>query len=235
MKKRLTLVISVIIVCIAALFLTKTVQQKYIYAAETKEDIKNEKSINEESTKKDTAGEEKNKEQSVTTEVKKEEIKIQKNSDKSKEEIKNSEETKKPSKSKESKSSSSSKVSSSKETPKSEAPEKKPSNPPEKKEEINFIVVNTINNDTIVSASYDIEGKTVEEVTVSILNSKKIDFKLRAGYFSSIAGLKERSKGKASGWCYYVNGNKPGVGAGSYYLKKGDKVQWKFLEDGINN
>lgn len=105
---------------------------------------------------------------------------------------------------------------------------------PKKVEESNVVILNTIEAVEIVSAYTNIEGRTVETVTKEILDSKAIQYTVKAGYFSSIAGLKERSQGKASGWCYYVNGNKAGVGAGAYTLKKGDKLVWKFLKDGIN-
>lgn len=52
-------------------------------------------------------------------------------------------------------------------------------------------------------------------------------------YFTSILGISEKSAGAASGWVYYVNGQKPGSSAGSCLLKEGDELVWKFLENGL--
>ncbi|MBU5590436.1 DUF4430 domain-containing protein [Clostridium sp. MSJ-4] len=106
---------------------------------------------------------------------------------------------------------------------------------PEKKQEPNVRILDEANGTNIISDYVQIEGKTVEDATKEILNKNSINYVVKAGYFSSISGIKERSAGKASGWCYYVNGNKPGVGASAYVLKAGDKLTWKFLKDGIND
>jgi hypothetical protein len=50
-----------------------------------------------------------------------------------------------------------------------------------------------------------------------------------------INGIKERSNGPLSGWCYYVNGTRPSVSSGRYKLKSEDKVEWKYLKDGLKN
>ncbi|MBU3208109.1 DUF4430 domain-containing protein [Clostridium algidicarnis] len=107
---------------------------------------------------------------------------------------------------------------------------------PEKKQEPNVTIVNDITGDVIASGYVNIDGQKVETVTRKILSDSSIEPPVvRSGYFSSIAGLKERSQGKSSGWCYYVNGVKPGIGASDYTLRSGDKLVWKFLLDGISN
>ena len=107
---------------------------------------------------------------------------------------------------------------------------------PEKKQEPNVRIVNDITGEEIASGYVNIEGQKVETVTRKILSDSGIEPPVvKSGYFSSIAGLKERSQGKSSGWCYYVNGVKPGIGASDYTLRSGDKLVWKFLLDGISN
>lgn len=116
-------------------------------------------------------------------------------------------------------------------------PEKNTPKPPEAA--INFKVTDTISNKTILTASADLENKTVGEVTTKLLDSKGISYRARGVgdtmYFSSIAGLTETKAGPESGWCFFVNGVKYSIGAGSYKLKKGDIVEWKYLKDGVSN
>ena len=106
----------------------------------------------------------------------------------------------------------------------------------EKKQEPNVRIVNDITGEEIASGYVNIDGQKVETVTRKVLSDSGIAPPVvKSGYFSSIAGLKERHPEKTSGWCYYVNGVKPGIGASAYNLKSGDKLVWKFLLDGINN
>lgn len=106
----------------------------------------------------------------------------------------------------------------------------------EKKQEPNVRIVNDITGEEIASGYINIDGQKVETVTRKVLSDSGIAPPVvKSGYFSSIAGLKERHPEKTSGWCYYVNGVKPGIGASTYVLKPGDKLVWKFLLDGINN
>jgi hypothetical protein len=107
--------------------------------------------------------------------------------------------------------------------------EKKPSN--------NFIVYDSARGVTLTSLAVDIsDGDSVADVTMKALNG---DYRAAGSgdsiYFSKIMGISEKSAGALSGWCFYVNGQKPGLSAGSYKLKSGDVVEWKFLKDGTNN
>ncbi|WDC85514.1 DUF4430 domain-containing protein [Caloramator sp. mosi_1] len=101
----------------------------------------------------------------------------------------------------------------------------------------NFYIIDTVNNRVIYKGYVDINSKTAGDVTLKVLIDNKISYRAKGTggsiYFSSIAGLKERDYGANSGWCYYVNGVKPSVGAGSYILKDGDVLEWKYLEDGL--
>ncbi|TDT50726.1 DUF4430 domain-containing protein [Fonticella tunisiensis] len=110
---------------------------------------------------------------------------------------------------------------------------------PQKQEKAkdNIIFLDTISGKKILSASTNIENRTVAEVTIEMLKSKGIRYRaVGAGetiYFSMIANLKERDAGPESGWCYFVNGKKYSVGAGVYRLKRDDVLEWKFLKDGV--
>lgn len=95
----------------------------------------------------------------------------------------------------------------------------------------NFIVRDARNNNILVTKHIDFNSETVADIT-----KQNVECKVKSGdYFYEIAGLKERSDGPLSGWCYFINGSKPGIGSGSYSLKKDDIIEWKFLKDGVNN
>jgi hypothetical protein len=46
-------------------------------------------------------------------------------------------------------------------------------------------------------------------------------------YITSIDGKEAKSASKEF-WAFYVNGKQAEVGAGSYQLKNGDKIEWKI-------
>lgn len=106
------------------------------------------------------------------------------------------------------------------------------------KEAVNFKVIDTVGGKVILTTSFDLENKTVAQVTSAVLDSKGIAYRAQGigdtYYISSISGLAERKAGPESGWCYYVNGVKHSIGAGSYKLKKGDILEWKYLKDGVS-
>lgn len=108
---------------------------------------------------------------------------------------------------------------------------------PQKKASPNFTVYDSVSGSFLASIAADIsEGDTVAEVTMEALDG---DCRATGSgdsiYFSRILKVSEKSAGPMSGWCFYVNGQKPGLSAGSYKLKAGDTVEWKFLKDGTNN
>ncbi|MGH4118701.1 DUF4430 domain-containing protein [Clostridium sp.] len=115
-----------------------------------------------------------------------------------------------------------------------------PSKTPEPKKEPNLIIRDDISGKMILSVYVNLENKTVADITRSELDSKGISYKAtgRGGttYFTMINNLKERGGGNPlSGWCYYVNGVKPGISCGAIKLKSGDVVKWKYLIDAVNN
>ncbi|HSN59018.1 MAG TPA: DUF4430 domain-containing protein [Clostridiaceae bacterium] len=108
---------------------------------------------------------------------------------------------------------------------------------PQKKASANFTVYDSVSGSFLASIAADIsEGDTVAAVTMEALDG---DCRATGSgdsiYFSRILKVSEKSAGPMSGWCFYVNGQKPGLSAGSYKLKAGDTVEWKFLQDGTNN
>lgn len=110
---------------------------------------------------------------------------------------------------------------------------------PEPKKQPNLVIKDDISGIIILSTNISIENKTVGEITLSQLDNRGINYSASGRgetvYFTMINSLKARGAGALSGWCYYVNGSKPGVSCGAYKLKSGDVVEWKYLEDAINN
>lgn len=51
-------------------------------------------------------------------------------------------------------------------------------------------------------------------------------------YVSAIGGLAEKEHGGSSGWIYTINGERPGISAGSYELSDGDVVSWEYTTTG---
>lgn len=100
--------------------------------------------------------------------------------------------------------------------------------------EINFTVYDSVSNTYKTSSYVKINsGDTVSQVTIKALNGNcRATGSSGNVYFSSIMGISERSAGALSGWCFFVNGKKPGISSGSYKLQPSDKLVWKFLKDG---
>lgn len=104
----------------------------------------------------------------------------------------------------------------------------------------NFKVIDTVtNNRVLLSARVNFENTNAGDATLKALQNAKVQYRASgmggAMYVSMIGGIAERSAGPSSGWCYYVNGTKPGSSASSYPLKKDDVLEWKFQKNGLNN
>ncbi len=71
-----------------------------------------------------------------------------------------------------------------------------------------------------------ISGKTALDLT-----KEKASVKMKGegvnAYLTEINGL-EALNSKKEYWAFYVNGKMAEVGAGSYKLKEGDKIEWKI-------
>ncbi len=102
------------------------------------------------------------------------------------------------------------------------------------KASVKIVIIDIISNTTIAEGSLELKDNSVYDLTLGFLQSKGIKSRSDGGYFSSINGLREKDNGPSSGWCYYVNGVKPPVGCDSYKPKAGDKIEWKYLADGIS-
>ncbi len=80
------------------------------------------------------------------------------------------------------------------------------------------------------------EGATVYDVTKMIKDTNGILVATRgAGEFIYVRGINnlfERDAGGNSGWIYAVNGVPASVGCGTYKLKGGDEIVWKYSKDG---
>jgi hypothetical protein len=109
---------------------------------------------------------------------------------------------------------------------------------PEPVEEPNLIITDTISGKVILSKRISFNGESAAKITTAALDAAQINYKTAvfggAVYFSSINGVRERSAGASSGWCYFVNGKKLAVGSGDYKLNTNDKLEWKFLKDGLS-
>lgn len=122
---------------------------------------------------------------------------------------------------------------------KSDVNQSKASTTAENHEQVNFFIIDNVNENKNYRSAEKINGKSVADVTLEVLNRQGISKEYTSGitgvYFSSINGQSEKSAGKKSGWNYYVNGKKASVGSSNYILKDGDKIQWIFMEDALDN
>jgi hypothetical protein len=115
-------------------------------------------------------------------------------------------------------------------TPSSKAPSTNPEKP-------NLIITDTINNKTILTVRTSFNGQSVYDITARELSKAGIDYKsnVTKDYIRSISGRTEKSPEASSGWVYYVNGRKAGIGAKNYIPKDTDIIEWKFWKDALNN
>jgi hypothetical protein len=107
----------------------------------------------------------------------------------------------------------------------------------ENKKTVSFSVYDAVSGKSLAAMTVEIsDGETAADVTMKALDG---DYRASGSgesiYFSKIMGIAEKSAGPLSGWCFYVNGQKPGISSGSYKVTDGDSVEWKFLKDGANN
>lgn len=76
------------------------------------------------------------------------------------------------------------------------------------------------------------DGDTVFDILGRTLKNKNIIFQYSGSggsvYIESINNLSEFDCGILSGWKYRVNGVYPNYGCGSYKVKKGDVIEWKY-------
>lgn len=74
------------------------------------------------------------------------------------------------------------------------------------------------------------KGDTVLDILIEAAKKHSISIDEAEGYVSGIANIYEYDFGDLSGWTYYVNGESPSVGAGSYILSDGDRIEWKYTK-----
>ncbi len=84
------------------------------------------------------------------------------------------------------------------------------------------------------------QGATVYDAFAAALNQAGLDFaENRTGYIEGIRApsvlggywLREFDNGPHSGWKYLVNGSYPGVGLRYCWLKDGDSIIWRYVDD----
>jgi cytoskeletal protein RodZ len=234
MKKKILLIVAVILVSAGILSISKIVKQKYLNK-DTSSLQQNAEMVKEDNIKED-----------AKKEIEKEEVKQEVKQEDQKETIKTKVETVTPKEQNsavESKTPESTTVAKAENTEKvetvQEVPKEVVTKAPVPKKQPNFIIKDDISGKVILSINLNNENKTVGDVTISQLASNNISYKASgrgdAIYFTMINNLKNRGVGPLSGWCYFVNGTKPGVSCGAYKLKSGDVVEWRYLEDGVNN
>lgn len=112
-------------------------------------------------------------------------------------------------------------------------------------EEYNFEIKDEVHNKIIIQKYVELEGKSVGEITCKVLDEAKISYKATGSssnlYFASIDGISHMEAGPLSGWVYYIKKKdkdeyfKPSVGSSQYVCEKGDKVIWKYVEDGVSD
>lgn len=103
----------------------------------------------------------------------------------------------------------------------------------------NFVITDSTSGKVILSKRINFNGETAAQATTAALDASQISYKTTVFgssiYFSSISGIRERSVGASSGWCYFINGKKMTVGSGDYKLNPNDKLEWRFLKDGLSD
>lgn len=72
------------------------------------------------------------------------------------------------------------------------------------------------------------KGDSVYDVLAEACKENKILFSANMGYIEGISNIYEMDFGKSSGWIYFVNGESPSVGCGSYEPADGDEIEWHY-------
>jgi hypothetical protein len=236
LKKKILLVATVILISVGLLSISKIVQDKYLNkntaaVQQEEKDLKSaEVAVKEKDIQEQMVKEEADKEEAVKEETVKNDVKPVVKEQETKAVVENKTTTTKAT-------STENAVVAKKEVVviKEDAPVKAP----QPKKQPNLIIKNDITGKTILSINVNIDNKTVGAITLSELANKGISYRAtgrgETTYFTMINNIKARDVGPLSGWCYFVNGVKPGVSCGAYKLKSNDVVEWKYLEDGVNN
>ncbi len=93
---------------------------------------------------------------------------------------------------------------------------------------------NHIPSDGVILKETEVEigkGDTVYDVLAAVCKKNGILFSANMGYIEGINNLYETDFGDSSGWIYFVNGESPSVGCGSYVLSDGDRIQWSYTRN----
>ena len=76
------------------------------------------------------------------------------------------------------------------------------------------------------------EGESALDLLLRSAKYNRVSVDASDGYVRGIGGLYEFDRGQSSGWLIFVNGEKITSGADSFILSDGDRVEWRYSEDG---
>ena len=79
--------------------------------------------------------------------------------------------------------------------------------------------------------AYTVLERTLQKKKIQMESTKSFG----GVYVQGIDNFYEKDCGAASGWHYYVNGKRPGVGADQTKVKEGDYIRWSYTCDGKND
>ncbi len=108
------------------------------------------------------------------------------------------------------------------------------------RENLNKDKTDIVPDDGIILAESEVgfnEGETVYDVLLRVCRENKIHIDseitpaYNSAYIKGMGNLYSGDCGEYSGWVYKVNGESAQVGANSFTLSNGDKVEWCFICD----
>ncbi|WP_214803130.1 DUF4430 domain-containing protein [Exiguobacterium sp. ERU656] len=99
---------------------------------------------------------------------------------------------------------------------------------------VKMSVLNIANNEEFFNKNVCTQDS---QTALEVLEDSKLKVvktgKGEMSYVTSINNVREKSAGTNSGWVLEINDKPAEVGAGSYQVKKGDSLQWRFEKDAI--
>ncbi len=91
---------------------------------------------------------------------------------------------------------------------------------------------------TVIDEEISFDDAKVIDALTFVAKKSIIEIKVSGSsgmeYVESIDGLAQFDMGAKSGWIYRVNGKMPNVGAGAYTISDGDKIEWQYVTEYVN-
>ena len=75
------------------------------------------------------------------------------------------------------------------------------------------------------------EGENVFDCVTALLQSEKIHFEGKDGYFSGIANIYAGDCGQFSGWMFFINGELASAGADDTVISANDEIEFRYVVD----